>query len=463
MGFPLPDDPDVTEYAYFLVAIPNDPVYRQAIKGHFGELAYPAKWGLEGIEPGSYIAAQAWLRAIDETWRLLEMGWPDLVLDYIDEIETFLEGMQRAQGMQLPCCDNIITGAPPGGGSSTDPVPQPVIDAGYATGVDDQEGYASYKCLASHILIDNLLAKLGDFQFLSSLGAIGMALAVSILGTIVGGASVVLVVAGIAIDVAAIAALWQTIKDLSSAEFESLAATLNDNRNRIICAMVQADGIDATIQAFNDEIDEIYSAFNATIIKNLNVPYMIQTLIYGEFHDANAASALAGQNYDPADYECCQDEPPTGYELIPVEFTSCAACDSTITFAGNRITLSSYVAPGGMPVSLDQSNNPVAGVMVISNLTATGATKTLTLHASSSVCSGGGPLIPNGFAMSETADEYLFLIDDADDMTAWSDFISNHTPNRTGGISCPNPGYGGFKRDAGAWSGTVDFWHIKKL
>jgi hypothetical protein len=383
------------------------------------------------------------------------MGWPDLVLDYIDEIETFLEGMQRAQAMQLPCCDNIITGAPPGGGSSTDPVPQPVIDAGYATGVDDQEGYASYKCLAAHILIDNLLAKLGDFQFLSSLGAIGMALAVSILGTIVGGASVVLIVAGIAIDVAAIAALWQTIKDLSSAEFESLAATLNDNRDQIICAMVQADGIDATIQAFNDEIDEIYSAFNATIIKNLNVPYMIQTLMYGEFHDANAASALAGQNYDPADYECCQDEPPEGYVIEPAVITACTSTCGGVSFSGNRVTLSGYNSSAGTGLTITAEADCV-GAIILGSFS--GHAGVMTNHADN--C-GVQPMI---FGDNELKDDgYTFGFTDNSHATAFADYIAAHTPNVSHGVaSCANQSIIGFKMNSGGLcSGTIDFWHIK--
>jgi len=304
MGFPLPADPDVTALAYYLIAIPDAPEYRQAVKGWFGELGNAKNWGQEGIVPGSFIAAQAWLRAIDETWRLIEMAWPDTLLAYIDDLETLLAGIKTAQQNQLPCCGNYTAGNPPGGASSTDPVPQPIIDAGYATGTSDYAGYANYKCMAAHVFLDNLIAKLNDFACLSTIGDGGMAIIDTILAVVVGGGGAVVMVGGILIDIAAMAALWDAIKDFSSATLEGLAAGIEDNRAEIVCAIVSGDGINDTIDQFDLVIDSLFSDVNAFVIKMMNIRHMMQLFFYGEYGGVDIAAAFAAQGYDTANYNC---------------------------------------------------------------------------------------------------------------------------------------------------------------
>jgi len=111
VGFPLPANPDVTELAYYLVAIPDDPIYKRAVIGHFGELGNARVWGEEGISSDSFIAAQSWLRALNETWELLEMGWPQQILAAIDQVEELLEAIGQIGdlvGPSVGCCPDGI-------------------------------------------------------------------------------------------------------------------------------------------------------------------------------------------------------------------------------------------------------------------------------------------------------------------------------------------------------------------
>lgn len=101
MPYPIPEKPWSEEFAYVLVAVPSDRGFLRALKGHFGELGSIRQWGMEGVEADSADAAQRMLEAIDETWRLMEMAWPDLVLGYIDEVEAKLDALLQAQSA---CC-----------------------------------------------------------------------------------------------------------------------------------------------------------------------------------------------------------------------------------------------------------------------------------------------------------------------------------------------------------------------
>lgn len=303
MGFPIPADPDVTDLAYYLVAIPDDPVYKRAVIGHFGELGRVGAWGEEGISPGSYLASQSWLRAIMETWRLLDMGWPDLILAAIDEVEELLAVVQQVPQFQNTCCGNNQSfTSPPGGATSTDPVPQAVIDAGYATGSSDYEGYTAYKCMVAHLLINNFESKLVDLGPIITAGAVILSILVAFFAAGTGLTGVI--IAGLTVGVSELLGLIDALKDLGAPGVVALADDMESNRDELVCAIMGGDGVTGSIASYKAKVDDLFSDAAAFIIKNLNVDHMFQHYLAAAYGDVDVAAELAAAGYDPADFSC---------------------------------------------------------------------------------------------------------------------------------------------------------------
>lgn len=412
MPFPLPEEPDVEAFTYFLVAIPDAPEYRQAAKGAFTDLGRASAWGPEGITSGSFVAAQVWLRAIAETWRLLEMGWPDLVLGYIDDIETLLTALQNTQSFQLTCCnDNYTFESPPGGGSSSDPVPQPIIDAGYATGTSDYPGYSAYKCMAAHLLLNNLQEKLVNLSPLVTLGGGLLSLLLVLFGAVSGITGVVLL--GAVVGIPEILQLIDALKDLGSVSLEDLAEDLESNRTEIVCAIVGGDGIDDMIAQFDAVVNSLYSFPANVIIRSLNVRHMMQLLMYGEHGNANIADALAAAGYDPANYTCCDFEDEwdivgvqgngqeTGSitvntdtytaDMAETELASTAANCGTL---GNRVLIAQLLPVSGTPIVGDiRMTVRVQATVARTNCASSYTAK---VYADFSSDAGSGCITPNG-------------------------------------------------------------------
>src|SRR3990172_864835 len=103
MPHPLPEDvAGVSGTRWFLVAVPYDPAYTRAAMDIYTDMANYWKWGMEGPVPtDSDLAAQQWANAIAETLEALEMGFPDILLGYIDEVEELLQALQGSG-----CCDD---------------------------------------------------------------------------------------------------------------------------------------------------------------------------------------------------------------------------------------------------------------------------------------------------------------------------------------------------------------------
>lgn len=456
MGFPLPANPNVTEFAYYLVAIPDAPEYRQAVKGHLGELGFPSKWGLEGIESGSYVAAQAWLRAIDETWRLLEMGWPDLVISHIDDIETLLSALQLIQQVDVGCCENVSPVDPPGGGSSSEPVPQPVIDAGYATGSSDYEGYNSYKCMAAHLFLNNQQA---NVQALAPLVAIATGIASVILllfGWYHGIAALTL--GGLTVGFGDILVLVDILKDLTAGDLTIFAGDLEEHRDELVCAIVQADGIDDSWEAYANMLDTLFVDAEALVLKNINGKYMMQTILYGEHGGANVVDQYAALGYDPAEYTCCEEEPPEGYEIVPVAYTgTCTGSGCTgVSAADNVVTFTNWTSTAGARMACTNPGTVVGAI----HLAAINSSPIVALGSPSctdnDIISNQGTLLASGYNFAFTATEHA---------NAFAAYMALHTPNVShGNAACTPPTSQVFKHNAaGSISGTVTSWHIKTV
>jgi hypothetical protein len=153
MPRPIPDDPEgITGWQWFLLPVPDDPTYIEAAWDAFSELTKPWNWGKEGRVPDSDIAAQTWADAIYEALRVRDMGFPDLLLQYTDEVESLLRQLIQ----QSACCDFI-----PGGdqvivgddgdleGSDTD------IDGEvFPDGIADEDEMRDYLCDAASAWAD---------------------------------------------------------------------------------------------------------------------------------------------------------------------------------------------------------------------------------------------------------------------------------------------------------------------
>jgi len=202
------------------------------------------------------------------------------------------------------CCSGTLEyGNVPGGFTSTDPVPQAVIDAGYAVDVNDQAGYSDYKCMAAHLVVNNMANKLLQLPDIIGLGGGLLTLLVGLLATF-SGLGTVVIIAGLVIDAAALITLADALFGVSAEHMEDLAAEVETNRAELVCAMTTADGISGVLVDLKAKIDELWPAADALILKNLNLGPVIQTTFSGYYGDVDAAAALAAQGFDPADYTC---------------------------------------------------------------------------------------------------------------------------------------------------------------
>lgn len=100
MPYPLPEGHGYTEtLRWFLVAVPDMPEYVTAGLGAYTEFGNRYMWGKEGPTDESENAAQSWHVAIAATLEALEMGFPDILLGHIDDVETLLRAIR-----DVSCC-----------------------------------------------------------------------------------------------------------------------------------------------------------------------------------------------------------------------------------------------------------------------------------------------------------------------------------------------------------------------
>ncbi len=156
MPRPIPDDVEnVTGFIWYLIPMPDDPVFVQAAWDAFSELTKPWNWGKEGRVPESDIAAQLWSDAIYEALRVRDMGFPDLLLDYLDEVEPLLRQLAQSDFCcdALPGADTIYTDLPSGlETSDTD-----TDTSTFPDGIADQSEWDDYICRAATAFVDSFI------------------------------------------------------------------------------------------------------------------------------------------------------------------------------------------------------------------------------------------------------------------------------------------------------------------
>lgn len=246
MPYPIPDNLDNIEgWRWYLVPLPDDDQMIQVAWGMWSELTHFWNWGKEGpIPEQSEKAAQLWAAALYEAWRIRDMGFPDLILTYIDEVESLLEAIR-----DRPCCDgSAITD------TITDPegVVQPIGDE---TGQDinwdigDPPGGLSTwaeatteRCAQAETFAAGLSRWITVLQGFQTALDIGYALAIA--GLIAGLASVGLVGGAIigAFSVGGILAFRDEIRALldSEPDYETARAQLDDpdTIDAVVCAII---------------------------------------------------------------------------------------------------------------------------------------------------------------------------------------------------------------------------------
>ena len=233
------------------------------------------------------------------------------VIQYIDDVETILNAILAAQSANPGCCPDGVYYEPVEPIPDFDTVPQPIVDAGYATDTDDLEGYYDYRCMAGNLFFNNVQNKLveltpiiaGGFALFNILAGLFTFLTAGI------GPGAVIVIAGLAVESSAIIALVNSLKDISSILPSDWAEDLEDCRDEIICAMQMADGQEAVKTAFLDGVESCLGAAPRLVIANLNLDPMLQALWYGQSNGVDVAQRLADEGFDATTYDCeCEEE-----------------------------------------------------------------------------------------------------------------------------------------------------------
>jgi hypothetical protein len=301
---------------WFLVALPDDPAFMAAALGMYTEGGFAYLWGLEGIEEKSGDAAQSWARAVNATLEALEMGFPDILLGYIDEVEGLLRAIRDInEGLQdIACC---VDSDPTSGDQYTDtnfddagPFPQDLVDAGFLTDVNDTAGWQDYKCLISNAFVDSVIAWLVNMapyydstaKILGGVATIA-AFLTAVFGLITG--SWVLMFTGIVASAGLVAAVYKALTDLGGLALTILAADVETARPDLVCALYTADGVDAGITAVRAAVDENFNATEAALLKLLFQDWIYKGYYAGRYDQEAVAQQLADKGYTGA-YDCDQ-------------------------------------------------------------------------------------------------------------------------------------------------------------
>lgn len=228
------------------------------------------------------------------------------LIPYVDEIEDLL----RALNNQANCCDapdpsngDLYTdGVEDGVGS----VPQNIIDAGYATGASDWEGFADYKCMISHLMVQNMARQIEQFiPFFDDALVIvgGLATIAAVISTIATAGLTVLAVEIIG-AVGLVAGLYKWLGTLASGDLQDLADKIIENELELACSIYAADGSSDAVDQLKATIDDIFTVAEATGLKLMNLDAQLKALYAGRYNQQDIAEKMADNGLDPGDYTC---------------------------------------------------------------------------------------------------------------------------------------------------------------
>lgn len=324
MGYPLPSGEAFTDdLECLMVFYPDKPEYRQAFFGAYFYLSNWLAWERDSAKRGKD-AARAWKLAVEATLECIEMGTCQNIL----ELLTLVEENTRQ-------CWCAIANDPTGGQNDTDDVvdgvgnvPQNIIDAGYATGTSDWAGFDDYKCMISHVMVDLIEQTIRDIiPHMDDNGKIigGIGVVVAVLGAILLSGGTFILALGVLTATGVAAAVWGLFNEMTKAGMETLADDVSDNHDDLACAIYLSDGIDDAIDDLNDEIDALFPAIDAAILKNLNIGPRLRALYAGRYDQQDLADNMANASLDPDDYVCSLcgiPDLPSGASGYPIDIIS---------------------------------------------------------------------------------------------------------------------------------------------
>ena len=304
-GYPLPSgELGEDDIVCQLVYLPDRPEYWQAFLGALHYMTTWRAWERDADKRGKDAAAN-WREAFE-----LTIGcWRMTCLEQLqDDVAAILAIMEMPQS----CCDETdVTD----GDRYTDRVvdgvgnvPQNIIDAGYATGTSDWAGFDDYKCMIAHVTVDQLDARLRELApLVNTYGAVfgGLASLAAIISVIFSGGGTALVF-GLFAATGAVALLYEVL--IEGDLLEVLADKVDTNHDDLACAIYRADGDVDALADLNTEIDAIFTAPEALILKNMNLGPTIKSLYAGRYDQQDIAEILEAAGYEVGDFTCDCDQ-----------------------------------------------------------------------------------------------------------------------------------------------------------
>lgn len=300
-GYPLPSgELGSDDIVCQLVYLPDRPEYWQALMGALSYMATWRAWERDSDKRGKDAAAD-WRNALElttECWRMA------CLQELQDDVAEILAIMQLGN----PCCDDMdITD----GDQYTDrvedgegDVPQNIIDAGYADDAEDWDGFADYKCMISHVAVNQMSARLNELnELVNEYGAIaGSAAAIAAILAVIFATGGVAIVFGLVAGVGAVSLLYESLMGFPL--LGNLADKVDTNHDELVCAIYFADGDAAALIALNDKIDELFTSAEAVILKNLNNGPTLKSLYSGRYDQTDIAKQLEAAGYELDDFDC---------------------------------------------------------------------------------------------------------------------------------------------------------------
>lgn len=352
MGYPLPEgDAFEQETECLMVFIPARDEYRRAFRSALGYFSNWVAWERDTDKRGRD-AAHSWELANYLTWSCYDMNTCETMLALLTEIRD---------NTGIYCCDVVDISD---GDQYTDVVddgvgnvPQSIIDAGYATGPADWAGFDDYKCIISHLMVDNIRAQTVIMQerMLPSgalVGGIAAAAAIALVIFTAGGAALAY---GIVLALGGVSTLYAALALLGEVGLDDVVDDLLTHHDALACAIYQADGSDGAVVALKDEIDVLFGALPAAFLKTLNLEPQLKALYNGRYDQENIAQILADEGYVPGDFECCVPEAPSGAFAWPIEITNVSFPPDDATFTTHS---SSWDEDG---FTMDVTHHPDSG------------------------------------------------------------------------------------------------------
>lgn len=264
-------------------------------------------------------------------------------MGYCEDLLTTLESLLAAT-QALECCgeqditdgeqytDDVVDGV--------GDVPQNIIDAGYAEDASDWTGFASYKCMISHLAVDHIETFFREIApHISDTGIVIGGIGVT--GALLGAILVVVglpISAGIILALGAAAGIWTWILKYGKTSVTDLADEIAVNHDALACAIYEGDGVSDAIDDFNDAVDSLFGVIDAAGIKAVGFEPQLRAMYAGRYNQEDIAEKMDDLGYETINYVCdCEDlePPPTGFHLVNTqyfEFVSSTGCQNTGSF-----------------------------------------------------------------------------------------------------------------------------------